>query len=105
MFMMLGIALATSLLSRILFLVLLELYISKREKAKIIISPTISGLALLSMILFCRIQKANGNPDMGKEFGQWYLPISIYLLLIVIGIISFAIAIIKKVKSRRVKSV
>ncbi|NMA33818.1 MAG: hypothetical protein GX940_04605 [Clostridiaceae bacterium] len=104
MLMMLGIALITSLLSGILFLVLLESYISKREKAKIIISPIISALALLSMILFCYIQKINGNPDMGKEFGQWYLPISIYLFLIVTGVISFIITIIKNVRSRKAES-
>lgn len=95
----LGLALVTSLLSGILFLILLVSYILSWEKAKIIISPVISGLALLSMFLFCYIQKINGNPDYGMEFRQWYFPISVYMFLIIFGIMSFIATAIKKAKT------
>jgi len=93
-------ALGMSMLSGILFLLLLASYILNWEKAKIPLSCIVSGSALLSMVLFCNMQKASGNPDMGKEFGQWYFPIMIYLFIIVFGIVSLIIAIIRKVKSR-----
>jgi len=97
-------ALGISLASGVLFLVLLTSYILNLEKAKIFLSCITSGFALLSMILFCYIQKANCNPDQGMEFQQWYFPILIYLFLIVFGVVSFITTIIKtiikKVKSK-----
>ncbi len=90
-----------SLLTGILFLVLLTSYISKWEKTKIVLSCIVPVLSLISMILFCYIQKAHGNPDAGKEFVQWYFPLSIYLFLTVFGIMSFIITIYKKVKAKQ----
>jgi len=97
---MIEFTLVISLASGLLFLVLLASYIFNFETVRIFLSCIVSGFALLSMILFCYIQKANGNPDLGMEFWQWYFPISIYLFLIVIGVISFIITINKKVKSK-----
>ena len=97
---MLEFTLLLSLLSGILFLLLIASCFSNWEKTRIFLGCITSGSALLSMILFCYIQKANGNPDLGMEFWQWYFPISIYLILIVFSIMSTIITITKKVKSK-----
>ena len=101
---MIEFTLVISLASGLLFLVLLASYIFNFETVRIFLSCIVSGFALLSMILFCYIQKANGNTDQGMEFQQWYFPILIYLFLIVFGVVSFITTIIKtiikKVKSK-----
>jgi len=90
---MIEITISMSLLTGLSFLLLLASYLSGWRKAKIFFSCIVSDLSLFSMILFCKMQKVHGNPDMGMEFWQWYFPISIYLLLIFFGIISFIITV------------
>ncbi|OPX44503.1 hypothetical protein CLHUN_14960 [Ruminiclostridium hungatei] len=51
--------------------------------------------SIIAMILFVNVQKANGNPDAGMEFEQFYFTILVFVVFIVIGFVS-SIKLVKK---------
>lgn len=85
---MLELALALCGIIVFLFLLLINFILQKNKKAGLITGMLMSFTSIITLMLFVTVQKANGNPDSGKEFGQFYLPISVFVVFIVIGFIS-----------------
>lgn len=85
---MLELALALCGLIVLLFFLLIIFILQKSKKAGLITGMLMSFTAIIALILFVIVQKANGNPDSGKEFVQFYFPISVFLVFIAIGFIS-----------------
>ena len=69
--------------------------IVKNEKNKINYRMLMSVTSIIAMILFVTVQKANGNPDSGKEFEQFYFPILVFVVFMAIGFVS-SITLVKK---------
>ena len=92
---MLGLALALCGIIVFLFLILIVSISSKMRKTRLITGLLMSVTSIIAMILFVTVQKANGNPDSGKEFEQFYFPILVFVVFIAIGFVS-SITLVKK---------
>lgn len=75
--------------------------IGKRYFAKAIISAVITAASIFLIPTFYKLQRESGNPDMGKEFEQLYLPISVFVICSLSGIAMFIIFIIKSRSSNK----
>ena len=89
---MLEFTLFISLLAGICFLVLIWSYLFRKQGIKKLVGAVMAMLSLVAMVCFYSVQMANGNPDQGMEFLQLYLPIAIYMGLILFGMIAFRAA-------------
>jgi len=78
-----------------LFLILLVSILLRWKKTRLITGMLMSLTSIIAMILFVNVQKANGNPDAGMEFEQFYFPILVFVVFIVIGFVS-SIKLVKK---------
>lgn len=92
---MLELAIALCGIIVLLFLILLASILLKWEKARLITGLTLSLTSIIALILFVNVQRANGNPDAGKEFPQFYFPISVFIIFTAIGFVS-SIKLVKK---------
>lgn len=75
----------------------------RQEKIRIIAasSMAISGMVLIP--LFYKIQMINGNPDLGKEFEQLYLPLIIFAVSALIGTVITILHLKKRIRNNHIK--
>lgn len=85
---MIELALGLCVLVFVLFICLIAAHFFGKVRVKMLIGLTMSFAVALAMGLFCHVQRINGNPDQGKEMGQWYFPLAVFIFFIVIGIIA-----------------
>lgn len=79
---MLELALGLCALVFMLFLCLIASHFLRRARMKVFIGLAMFLAAALAMVLFCYIQRVNGNPDQGMELLQWYLPLTAFSFLL-----------------------
>ncbi len=72
----------------VLFIILLISILFKWKRARLITGAIMSITSVISMALFIYVQKANGNPDAGMEFIQFYFPILVFTFFIAAGLLS-----------------
>ncbi|HWP80840.1 MAG TPA: hypothetical protein VN446_09400 [Candidatus Acidoferrum sp.] len=84
-----------------LFMVRVNAVLNEREKTSVTAGISMSATSAVLMFLFINMQKASGNPDVGMEFLQYYLPISVFAFFIGAGILLTTTALIAAWKRRR----
>ena len=72
----------------VLFLSLFIFTFLKMKRARLITGALMSVISLATMAIFIYTQKSNGNPDVGKEFVQFYFPILVFICFAAIGVLS-----------------
>lgn len=72
--------------------------LGKMYTVKMILGFIIMCISAYIIPSFYKLQRDNGNPDAGKEFGQLYFPIIIFTICLLLGI---AISINAQKKSKR----
>ena len=82
-------------------LFVLPIAFDKRYFAKTIIAAFITAISIYLIPGFYKLQRENGNPDAGKEFSQLYLPISIFIICALCGIIMFVYFLFKTIRENR----
>lgn len=70
-------------------------FIKTRYFIKVIVSAILTVGFIYLIPAFYKLQMENGNPDLGKEFEQLYLPIVVFIIGALFGITMHVIYIIK----------
>ena len=82
----------TVALSVITLLLLFLLCSRKAGKIKFLLSLLSAACSAASLVCFVLMQKSSGNPDVGKEGFQLYIPCAIYVLVILFSGICAALS-------------
>ena len=90
-------AVSLSIIALLLFILLLS---RKNGNLKLLLGILTAAASIAAMVSFILMQKESGNPDVGKEFIQLYLPCAVYLSMALWSILT-ALAIYRKKKRER----